>query len=102
MLICGRAQGDYNILTAVNGAEALDLLSKKDVDMITSDVMMPEMDGLELCRRVKTDINTSHIPVILLTAKSMAGDDCKAWRLVRMTISRNLSVWKYSGSASIN
>lgn len=75
MLICGRAQGDYNILTAVNGAEALDLLSKKDVDMITSDVMMPEMDGLELCRRVKTDINTSHIPVILLTAKSMAGDE---------------------------
>jgi CheY-like chemotaxis protein len=68
-------EGDYNILTAVNGAEALDLLSKKDVDMITSDVMMPEMDGLELCRRVKTDINTSHIPVILLTAKSMAGDE---------------------------
>ncbi len=68
-------EGDYNILTAVNGAEALDLLGKKDVDMITSDVMMPEMDGLELCRRVKTDINTSHIPVILLTAKSMAGDE---------------------------
>ncbi|MBP3775431.1 MAG: response regulator [Prevotella sp.] len=66
---------DYHILTAVNGVEALDVLSKKDVDMITSDVMMPEMDGLELCHRVKTDINTSHIPVILLTAKSMTGDE---------------------------
>lgn len=68
-------EGDYNIMTAINGVEALDVLSKKDVDMITSDVMMPEMDGLELCYRVKTDINTSHIPVILLTAKSMAGDE---------------------------
>ena len=68
-------EGDYNILTAVNGVEALDVLRKRDVDMITSDVMMPEMDGLELCHRVKTDINTSHIPVILLTAKSMAGDE---------------------------
>lgn len=68
-------EGTYNILTATNGVEALDVLSKKDVDMIVSDVMMPEMDGLELCHHVKTDINTSHIPVILLTAKSMAGDE---------------------------
>jgi DNA-binding response OmpR family regulator len=66
---------DYNILTAQNGQEALEQLKENDVDIIVSDVMMPEMDGLELTRRVKTDINTSHIPIILLTAKAMSSDE---------------------------
>lgn len=65
----------YEILTATNGVEALNLLQDNDIDITVSDVMMPEMDGLELCRRIKTDINTSHIPIVLLTAKSMNNDE---------------------------
>jgi DNA-binding response OmpR family regulator len=60
----------YNILTAFNGQEALDILGKENVQLIISDIMMPVMDGIELCRRVKTDLQFSHIPVILLTAKN--------------------------------
>ncbi|UBM59065.1 response regulator [Marinilongibacter aquaticus] len=63
-------QGDYMILKALNGAEALDLLGQEKVDLIISDVMMPVKNGFELCREVKGNIQTSHIPVILLTAKS--------------------------------
>jgi DNA-binding response OmpR family regulator len=61
---------DYEILTASNGKEALDIMKDHDVNLVISDVMMPVMNGLELCNRIKTDVNYSHIPVILLTAKS--------------------------------
>lgn len=62
---------DYNVIVATNGQEALSLLDQSEkVDLIVSDVMMPVMDGMELLKRVKADINYSHIPVILLTAKS--------------------------------
>lgn len=60
----------FRILKAHNGIEALDVLKYNDVDIIVSDVMMPQMDGIELCTKVKEDINYSHIPVILLTAKT--------------------------------
>lgn len=59
----------YRVLTASNGQQALEVLQSEIVHLIISDVMMPIMDGLELCKRVKADINYSHIPVILLTAK---------------------------------
>lgn len=60
----------YNVFTASNGVEALQILSENDIHIVISDIMMPEMDGLELCHHIKNDINLSHIPVILLTAKS--------------------------------
>ena len=60
----------FRILKAHDGVEALDVLKYNDVDVIVSDVMMPRMDGIELCTKVKEDINYSHIPVILLTAKT--------------------------------
>lgn len=60
----------YHVLTAANGIEALKVLDSSDVNIVISDIMMPEMNGLELCNRIKTDINYSHIPVIMLTAKS--------------------------------
>lgn len=60
----------YNVLTAENGVEALKILEKENVCLVISDVMMPEMDGLELCERLKSDVDYSHIPVILLTAKT--------------------------------
>ncbi len=62
---------DYNVIVATNGQDALSLLNQSEkVDLIVSDVMMPVMDGMELLKKVKADINYSHIPVILLTAKS--------------------------------
>lgn len=68
----------YQVVTAKNGVEALSAVSENNVDIIISDVMMPEMDGLELCRKLKGDLETSHIPIILLTAKSSTDDriDC--------------------------
>jgi ligand-binding sensor domain-containing protein/signal transduction histidine kinase/DNA-binding response OmpR family regulator len=60
----------YTVLKAANGKEALDVLNNSIVHIIISDVMMPVMDGFELCKTVKSDINHSHIPVILLTAKN--------------------------------
>lgn len=65
----------YDVIAVVNGHQALEILRSHDVDVVVSDVMMPEIDGLELCRRIKTDIETSHIPIILLTAKAMTDDE---------------------------
>ena len=62
----------YHILTAENGVQALEKLKKSNVNLIVTDVMMPEMDGFTLTERVKSDIEYSHIPVILLTAKVLA------------------------------
>ena len=61
---------DYQVKTAIDGAAAIDVLQREQIDLIVSDVMMPGIDGFELCRRVKTDINLSHIPIILLTART--------------------------------
>ncbi len=61
---------DYMIKEAADGVQAWDLIPILQPDIIVSDVMMPEMDGVELCKLVKTDIRTSHIPLILLTARS--------------------------------
>lgn len=58
----------YNITTAKNGIEALDKLKIKEPDLIISDVMMPEMDGYQLCEKIKSNTETCHIPVLLLTA----------------------------------
>ncbi|UIR54738.1 response regulator [Sphingobacterium sp. SRCM116780] len=60
----------YHVQTTNNGIEALQLLESETFDLIISDIMMPEMDGYELCQRIKENIAYSHIPVILLTAKN--------------------------------
>ena len=60
----------YHVLKATNGKQALNILEKEDVDLVVSDIMMPEMDGLSLCSAIKNDIRYSHIPIILLTAKA--------------------------------
>ena len=60
----------FTVETAGNGQEALQRLAESKIDIIVSDVMMPVMDGFELCRRVKSDLNISHIPIVFITAKN--------------------------------
>jgi ligand-binding sensor domain-containing protein/DNA-binding response OmpR family regulator/nitrogen-specific signal transduction histidine kinase len=60
----------YNVVKASNGKTALECLQKENVDIVVTDVMMPEMDGLQLCSEIKSDVASSHIPVIMLTAKA--------------------------------
>ncbi|MEW5803069.1 MAG: ATP-binding protein [bacterium] len=64
----------YQVLIAYNGKQALDIIVRKLPSLVISDVMMPEMDGYELCERIKSCEKTQHIPVILLTAKAAVED----------------------------
>lgn len=61
---------DYRVITSRDGNEAVKLLSKESVDLIVTDLMMPGLDGLSLCSYVKGDLRSSHIPVIVITAKA--------------------------------
>lgn len=61
-------QVDYHVLTAANGKKGMELARSENPELIISDLMMPLMDGKELCKQIKSDKDTSHIPVILLTA----------------------------------
>ena len=70
---------EYNVLTAENGKEAVVIIENEPVELIISDIMMPEMDGIELCRFVKNTIEYSHIPIILLTAKNKEEDKAEAY-----------------------
>lgn len=67
----------FDVRTAADGQIALNYLEAEQFDLVLSDVMMPELDGLHLCKRIKQNINTSHIPVILLTAKSETSQQLK-------------------------
>ncbi|MBS4764735.1 response regulator [Alistipes sp. kh20] len=64
----------YDVLTAANGKIALEVLADNNCDLIVSDIMMPEMDGYELCEYVKSELRYSHIPIIQLTAKTSVED----------------------------
>ena len=70
----------YNVLEATNGAEALDVLNNQSVDFIISDLMMPVMDGIELSRRVKEAFAISHIPFLMLTAKTSPETRLESYR----------------------
>ncbi len=65
---------DYNLLAAYDGQTALDLATKKGPDIIVSDIMMPIMDGFELCKRIKSNAKTNHIPVLFLSARAEEED----------------------------
>ncbi len=66
--------GEFSVISATNGAEALNLTSRHQPNLIISDVMMPGMDGYALCRHLKSDETLRHIPVILLTARAAQDD----------------------------
>jgi signal transduction histidine kinase/ligand-binding sensor domain-containing protein/DNA-binding response OmpR family regulator len=73
----------FKVIKASDGKVALEVLANEYVDIVVSDVMMPEVDGIELLRRIKSDVNYSHLPVIMLTAKTrledkLTGLDCGA------------------------
>ena len=68
----------YNIYIARNGFEALDMIRNKQIDLIISDIMMPEMDGYELTKQLKDDPDFAHLPIILLTAKREMDDEQRA------------------------
>ncbi len=70
LLLDALLEGTYKILTASNGVQALKLMESLLPDIIISDVMMPEMDGIEFCSRVKNSKSTCHIPFIMLTARN--------------------------------
>ena len=70
---------DYTVYTAKNGEEGLGCTRKHDIDLIVSDVMMPVMDGITFCRKIKGDFDTSHIPFLLLTAKNQEEDRVEAY-----------------------
>lgn len=73
--------GEYHLLEAGDGEEALQILQKHNVDLIVSDLMMPVMDGMELSRRVKENLSTSHIPFLMLTAISSDVQEKKSFEI---------------------
>ncbi len=80
MLLDNLLSGYFSIVTAGSGMAVLEYLSRGNtVDLIISDVMMPGMDGIELCRAIKGNVEYSHIPVILLTAKRTDKDQIEGW-----------------------
>ncbi|MBN2166163.1 MAG: response regulator [Marinilabiliaceae bacterium] len=73
--------GSFDVIACFNGKEALKIASDVTPEIIVSDIMMPEMDGYELCRKIRKDINTSHIPLIFLTAKTLKQDEIDGLKL---------------------
>jgi CheY-like chemotaxis protein/MinD-like ATPase involved in chromosome partitioning or flagellar assembly len=64
----------YEVVPALSGKEALELLDREKIDLVILDIMMPEMDGYEVCRRIRANPATAKIPVVMLTAKAMPED----------------------------
>jgi len=67
----------YNVVSAYDGEQALRLLYSNNIDIVVTDIAMPVMDGIQLCKSIKEDINISHTPVIMLTAKITDGEKIK-------------------------
>ncbi len=72
-------KNNYDTEFAMNGKECLEWLTVKSFDLVLLDIMMPEMDGYEVCKKIKSDLASRHIPIIFLTAKSETDDLVKAF-----------------------
>src|SRR5947209_20349645 len=69
----------YELFFATSGAKALEIVAANDIELVLLDVVMPEMDGFEVCRRIKNDPRTSRIPVIFVTAREEASDETRGF-----------------------
>lgn len=78
--IIGALTNSYDVIVAENGEQGLKVARATIPDVIVSDVMMPIMDGMELCKEIKANVTTSHIPVILLTAKDTLQDKTEGYK----------------------
>ncbi len=77
-LLEARLSAEYfDVVTAMNGAQALEICDKAECDIVLLDVMMPDMDGFEVCRRIKANRKTHHIPVVMVTALDHPSDRVK-------------------------
>ena len=96
-LLEARLSAEYfDVATATSGDEALRICERAECDIVLLDVMMPDMDGFEVCRRIKANRKTHHIPVVAVTAFAMKGDEerireggCEAY------LSKPISVGKF-------
>lgn len=79
--ICESLSESYNVVPAADGAKAIQVLSAQNIDLIITDIMMPDIDGVQLCRTVKRNLRTSHIPVIMLSAKSDVSDQLGGFKV---------------------
>lgn len=79
--LIGLLQPTYDVMVVPSGAHALAAVERIRPDVILLDIMMPEMDGYEVCQRLKADLTTKHIPIIFLTGKTQPVDEAKALRL---------------------
>jgi len=70
----------YDVITASNGQEALDKIASEKPDLVIMDVMMPQMDGFEALKTLKSQPETSELPVIMLTAKAQDADVFEGWK----------------------
>ena len=110
---------DYTVKTFTNGKEALPVILTQVPDVVISDVMMPEMDGNTLCSRIKANVNTNHVPVVLLTAKNRDEDRLQGLEtgadaylvkpfnmeilrrtIINLTEARKVMRFKYTGNES--
>lgn len=93
--IASEIDDDYNVILTCNGEEAVKALQKFNITLVVSDVVMPVVDGYELCRQIKSNVEYSHIPVILLTATihlnaRIRGLDCGADAYIEKPFSTDL------------
>ncbi len=79
--ICESLSESYNVVPAADGHKAIQILAAQNVDLIITDIMMPDIDGVQLCRTVKRNLRTSHIPVIMLSAKSDVADQLGGFKV---------------------
>ncbi|MCW8310808.1 response regulator [Sphingobacterium sp. InxBP1] len=78
--MCNILSRNYQVHLAVNGQEGLEKIQQQEIDIVVSDIMMPEMDGLSFCKAIKSNTEYNHIPVLLLTAKSSLEDRIECYQ----------------------
>lgn len=80
-MLKSRLKGSYHIKRASNGIEALEIVRNTDIDMVICDIFMPGMNGFEVCRRIKGNTKTRHIPVILMTSEDSKESEIKGLQM---------------------